>query len=369
MLPLAVGSRRVSAASGTDISPPSPPARLGSGEPAQAASRVALANPAIPTLAKRFKAAIGLEGCDIMLVASATARRFARTGSVSRPAVNNLLSQTAPDQPGAILGRLAVAFAPRTRFPADHARQGEDGLEVGLRRPIIAVGRKIGQVGAEAGGNGRVHGVGRREGAKQEAAGATKAPPACRPQLDDASYVGGDTLRQAWQWPARQEVHGAVFAQVAKARMHFGANGPSVSARLFLRRPQLGLGVGFGEEFQDRQAVPNRLALTPSLHDQHRHVARRGVRQDLALGGGLAQGDQDLLERNAGFNEGKPGAQAPARHILAAYHESIGHDPSPPARRHRLSNRLTLMIIALRKLWPPNDPCPQAKNHLACTVF
>ena len=151
--------------------------------------------------------------------------------------------------------------------------------------------------------------------------------------------------------------------------MHFGANRPRVRARLFLRRPQRGLRMGFGEEFQDRQAVPNRLALTTTRHDQHRHVARRGVAQDLGLGVGLTQGDQDLLEGDAGFNEGEPGAQAPARYVLTADHESIGHVSSPLDVRPRLSDRLTLMIIATRKLWPPSDPCRQAKNHLAFTVF
>ena len=42
----------------------------GSGEPAQAASKAALASPAIPTLAKRFSAAVGLEEFDVMRVAS-----------------------------------------------------------------------------------------------------------------------------------------------------------------------------------------------------------------------------------------------------------------------------------------------------------
>jgi hypothetical protein len=40
---------------------------VGSGEAAQAASRVALTNKAIPTPAKRFNAPIGLEGFDVLM--------------------------------------------------------------------------------------------------------------------------------------------------------------------------------------------------------------------------------------------------------------------------------------------------------------
>ena len=57
-----------------------------------------------------------------------------------------------------------------------------------------------------------------------------------------------------------------MFAQVAKTGVHFSRNGPRMGARLLLSGPQRGLGMGFGEEFQDRQTVPNRLAL-PTLFD------------------------------------------------------------------------------------------------------
>src|SRR5262245_21392338 len=47
--------------------------------------------------------------------------------------------------------------------------------------------------------------------------------------------------------------------------------------------------------------------------------------QDGGLGLRPAQRDDDFPKGNARFNEREPGAQAPARHVLAADHERIGH--------------------------------------------
>ena len=79
-----------------------------------------------------------------------------------------------------------------------------------------------------------------------------------------------------------------MFAQVAKTGMHFSRNGPGMGARLLLSGPQRGLGMCFGQEFQDRQTVPKRLALPTLFDDKDGNMAGGRMAQDLGPGLWLA---------------------------------------------------------------------------------
>ena len=105
-----------------------------------------------------------------------------------------------------------------------------------------------------------------------------------------------------------------------------------------------------GQEFQDGKAVPDRLAV---VRQQDRHLAGKGIAQDLRLRVGLAQLDVDLLEGNARLSQGQPGPQAPARGILVADHQPIRHG--------------MLLIPTEAPIMPPSFGAEPFRGRSCCT--
>ena len=112
--------------------------------------------------------------------------------------------------------------------------------------------------------------------------------------------------------------------------------------------------------------------MTRSVGQQHRHLARRRMAQDLRLGVRVAQVDVDLVERNAGMPHGEPGPQAPARGVLVADHQPISHSIHPAAPFHSgggaaiVIRRALPIMVASRATRAPlsrTRPCRQEKRR------
>jgi len=133
---------------------------------------------------------------------------------------------------------------------------------------------------------------------------------------------------------APREVHRQLIAHIGKAGMHFGSVGTRFGARKGIVWPKLCIGMTLGQRFADRQTVPHRHAAAVLFDLEDRHAPCSGKFGDLVAGERLlAQRHEHFLELGACRTQRHIGTQAPARPILGADDQGIGHVFSLASRR------------------------------------
>src|SRR5690348_9119459 len=159
------------------------------------------------------------------------------------------------DDPGLVLGLVDPLGDMRVGQNRLHVDAGEIGY--------------FDTIGDEARNDRRVHHVRRAPVAEQEFACPAPARTRLGPKLKYPVYFLPDRLAELPRGETLADVHRQLAAKVRESGMHLGRHRSSDRARGLLSGPVEGTSVPVGEEFDDRQAVPDDAVAVP----QNRNLA------------------------------------------------------------------------------------------------
>ncbi len=225
-----------------------------------------------------------------------------------------------------------------------HLRHGEDRRHVGGGGTVVAVAAKVGNVGAKARGDRRVHRIGSREFAEQERPAAAEPRATLPPKGDDAADVGLDRLRHRFERVVGEDLHRALPGAAPRTR---NASRPtrSAPARAPAGRPATDALSGCCSARYSRMARLSHIARSPSSNS--------GTRPD-GLYLRISALDSGCRSRTLISSNGKPrwrmashGPQAPARPIFVADDQAIA------ICRHALA--LPSVILSCRRASRPDN--------------